>query len=129
MTTVEGRRMVSSSFRDLRVWQDAMRLASVIYKATAKFPKHELYGLSQQIRRAAVSVASNIAEGKGHKSDKEFVHFLFHARGSLLEVETQLFIAEELQYLSSTDAARLQEIAEKVGRALSGLINSLRLAA
>ena len=93
------------------------------------FPRHELYGLGQQLRRAAVSVPSNIAEGKGHKSDKELVHFLFHARGSLLEVETQLLIAEELQYLSSGDAIRMQAMAEKVGRALNGLIHSLQRAA
>jgi four helix bundle protein len=117
--------MPSSSFRDLRVWQEAMRLASAIYKSTANFPKHEIYGLSQQMRRAAVSVPSNIAEGKGHHSDKEFVHFLFHARGSLLELQTQLMIAEELQYLSKAEADRQLAAADAVGRALNGLINSL----
>lgn len=114
-----------SSFRDLRVWQDAMKLTVEIYKATVSFPKHELYGLAQQVRRAAVSIPSNIAEGKGHKSNKEFCHFLFHARGSLLEVETQLMIAQELGYLPPDDGRRLAVAAEKVGRALSGLINSL----
>jgi four helix bundle protein len=118
--------MSQSSFRDLRVWQEAMTLTAEIYRSTVGFPKHELYGLSQQIRRAAVSVPSNIAEGKGHYSDKEFLHFLFHARGSLLEVQTQLLIAEQLQYLSSEDAQRLTAMAEGVGRALSGLISSLR---
>ena len=118
-----------SSFRDLRVWQDAMKLTAEIYKATVGFPKHELYGLAQQIRRAAVSIPSNIAEGKGHKSNKEFRRFLFHARGSLLEVETQLMIAEALGYLSSEDARHLSAAAEKVGRALSGLINSLEQSA
>jgi four helix bundle protein len=118
--------MALSSFRDLRVWQEAMKLAGEIYRSTAKFPKHELYGLSQQIRRAAVSVPSNIAEGKGHYSDKEFTHFLFHARGSLLELQTQLMIAEELQYFSEAEGQRLLGLAEGVGRALSGLINSLQ---
>jgi four helix bundle protein len=118
--------MSSSTFRDLRVWRDAMELTTEIYRGTAKFPKHELYGLSQQIRRAAISVPSNIAEGKGHRSDKEFTHFLYHARGSLLELQTQLFIAEELQYLSKEEGQRLLSMAEGVGRALSGLINSLR---
>src|ERR1700693_6628350 len=99
--------MSGSSFRDLRVWQDAMKLTSDIYRSTASLPKHELYGLSQQIRRAAVSVPSNIAEAKGHHSDKEFSHFLFHARGSLLELQTQLLIAEDLQYLSTEEAQRL----------------------
>jgi four helix bundle protein len=118
--------MSGSSFRDLRVWQEAMQLTSDIYRSTAALPKHELYGLSQQIRRAAVSVPSNIAEGKGHHSDREFAHFLFHARGSLLELQTQLLIAEDLQYLSKEEAQRLLSRAESVGRALSGLINSLR---
>jgi four helix bundle protein len=117
--------MSSSSFRDLRVWQEAMKLASEIYRITAAFPKHEVYGLSQQARRAAVSVASNIAEGKGHHSDKEFSHFLFHARGSLWELQTQLMIAEDLQYFSSSEGRRLLALAEAIGRALTGLINSL----
>src|SRR5205807_7086906 len=108
------------SFRDLRVWREAMRLTPEIYKSTSDFPKHELYGLSQQIRRAAVSVPSNIAEGKGHRSDKEFVRFLLHARGSLLELQTQLLIAEELQYFRKEEATRLLAMAEAVGRALSG---------
>ncbi len=118
--------MSGSSFRDLRVWQEAMKLAADVYRNTAGFPRHELYGLSQQIRRAAVSVPSNIAEGKGHRSDREFSHFLFHARGSLLELQTQLLIAEELQYLSREETQQLLAGAEGVGRALSGLINSLR---
>ena len=118
--------MSQSSFRDLRVWQEAMALAVEIYGSTARFPKHELYGLTQQIRRAAVSVPSNIAEGKGHYSDKEFSRFLFHARGSLLELQTQLLIAEQLQYLSEREGQRLTAMAEGVGRALSGLIGSLR---
>jgi four helix bundle protein len=116
----------SSSFRELRVWQEAMKLTSEIYKGTATFPKHEIYGLSQQMRRAAVSIPSNIAEGKGHRSDREFSHFLLHARGSLLELQTQLLIAEELQYISKENAQRLLSMAEGVGRALSGLINSMR---
>lgn len=80
---------MSASFRELRVWQQAMELALSVYEGTATFPKQELYGLAQQMRRAAVSVPSNIAEGKGHRSDKEFQRFLYHARGSLMELETQ----------------------------------------
>jgi len=116
---------MSASFRDLRVWQQAMTLTIEIYRATAGFPKHEQYGLSQQLRRAAVSVPSNIAEGKGHRSDREFVRFLMHARGSLLELQTQLLIAQDLQYLSQTEGTELLGLAERVGRGLSGLINSL----
>jgi four helix bundle protein len=117
--------MSTSSFRDLRVWQEAMKLTAEIYRSTTVFPRHELYGLSQQIRRAAVSVPSNIAEGKGHRSNKEFVHFLLHARGSLLELQTQLMIAEELQYIGKEEGRRLLGLADSVGRALSGLINSM----
>ena len=78
------------------------------------------------MRRAAVSVPSNIAEGKGHYTDKEFSRFLFHARGSLLELQTQILIAEQLQYFSKADGQRLTTMADGVGRALSGLIGSLR---
>jgi four helix bundle protein len=115
-----------SSFQDLRVWQEAMKMTAAIYRSTGDFPKCEFYGLSQQMRRAAVSIPSNIAEGKGHRSDKEFTHFLFHARGSLLELQTQILIAEELQYLSKEHGQALLLMAENVGRALSGLINSLQ---
>jgi four helix bundle protein len=80
--------MPALSFRNLRVWQEAMTLTTEIYRGTADFPKPELYGLTSQIRRAAVSVPSNIAEGKGHRSDKEFVRFLLHARGPLWELQT-----------------------------------------
>ena len=82
---------MASSFRDLRVWQEAMTLTAQVYRSTAEFPKNETYGLAQQMRRAAVSVPSNIAEGKGHRSNKEFVHFLFHARSSLWELQTTNF--------------------------------------
>ncbi len=102
-----------------------MKLTTEIYRSTTVFPRHELYGISQQIRRAAVSVPSNIAEGKGHRSNKEFVHFLLHARGSLLELQTQLLIAKELEYIGKEEAERLLGLAEAVGRALSGLINSM----
>jgi four helix bundle protein len=117
---------MSSSFRDLRVWQEAMKLSVEAYRITAGFPKHEIYGLAQQMRRAAVSVPSNIAEGKGRHSNREFAQFLFHARGSLLELETQITIAQELQYLSIEEAHKLLGDATRVGRSLSGLINSIR---
>ena len=116
---------MSASFRDLRVWQEAMTLTTQIYKNTAEFPKSEVYGLGQQMRRAAVSVPSNIAEGKGHRSNKEFVHFLLHARGSLWELQTQILISEELQYISEEKGRKLLGDAEDVSRALSGLITSM----
>ena len=121
--------MSSPSFKDLRVWQQAIDLTLQVYKATALFPKHETYGLAQQMRRAAVSVASNIAEGKGRWSRKEFCHFLFNARGSLLELETQIVIADKLEYLASTQLTDVQSLATQVGRSLTGLLNSLSAAA
>jgi four helix bundle protein len=81
--------------------------------------------LQQQMRRADVSVASNIAEGKGRRHDKEFRQFLFHARGSLLELETQLEIAKKLEYLTGKDSNQVQALATQVGRSLAGLVNSL----
>jgi four helix bundle protein len=116
----------TGSFRDLRVWREATKVAPEVYRGTASFPRHELCGLTQQICRAAVSVPSNIAEGKGRHSDREFAHFLFNGQGSLLELQTQVMLAEELEYLPAADAERLLALAECVGRALSGLINSLR---
>lgn len=105
---------MSATFQDLRVWQEAMDLTVAIYKSTAQFPKDEIYGL-QQLRRAAVSVGSNIAEGKGHRSTKEFLHFLFHARGSILEVQTQLLIASKLGYLPEQQCSDLLGAAEESG--------------
>jgi len=118
---------MASSFKDLRVWQGAIKLAVATYGVTEKFPKHEMYGLTSQIRRAAVSVASNIAEGKGHHSNREFCNFLFHARGSLLELQTQAIIARELKYLSPADAENLLGQAGAIAKALNALINAVRL--
>jgi len=114
---------MASSFRDLRVWQSAMKLATDIYRATGNFPRHELYGLSQQMRRAAVSIPSNIAEGKGQHTNRLFAQFLFHARGS--QLETQIEIAQALKYLKSEDAQLLRGQSTAVGRSLTGLINSI----
>ena len=117
---------MSSSYRDLRVWQQAMDLAEHVYKATEQFPKHELYGLTAQIRRSAVSIPSNIAEGKGRNTDAEFLVFLFHARGSLMELETQISLAERLKYLTADRSASLLRSTAAVASGLAGLINSLR---
>ena len=116
----------SSSFQDLRIWQDSMDLTVEIYRATTGFPRHEAYGLISQMRRAAVSVPSNIAEGKEHRSDPEFVRFLFHARGSLLELQTQLLIARRRQYLSEEKADELCRSGDSIARGLNALINRFR---
>ena len=113
------------SYRDLRIWREAVDLALAIYRATAEFPKHELYGLTSQMRRAAVSISSNIAEGKGHSSAGDFGRFLFHARGSLLELQTQIVIARGLEYLTKEQAAGLTRTTDELGRGLNGLIQTV----
>jgi four helix bundle protein len=106
-----------------------MELVVNMYRGTETFPKHELYGLTSQMRRAAISVPSNIAEGKGHSSDKDFRRFLFHARGSLMELETRIVPASKLQYLSPEQLDNLQMQATQVGKSLAGLLNALSEAA
>jgi four helix bundle protein len=103
-----------------------MDLAMQVYRLTEAFPKHELYGLTGQIRRAAISIPSNIAEGKGRRTDRDFSSFLFRARGSLLELETQILLARRLEYLLEEDATAVLKSTAAVGSALTGLINSLR---
>ena len=102
-----------------------MSLVTAIYRATAGFPKDELFGLTSQLRRAAVSIPSNIAEGQGRLSENEFRHFLGQARGSLMEVETQLQIAENLGYLHQEQTSKLLEACAEVGRILNGLLASV----
>jgi four helix bundle protein len=116
-----------ASYEDLKVWRLAMDLVLQIYRCTASFPKQEVYGLTSQMRRAAVSIPSNIAEGKGRYSRKELLQFLFHARGSLLELRTQITIALELGLLQRPDADDLINLACEVGRLLNGLINRFQL--
>lgn len=117
---------ISSSFQDLRIWQESMDLTVEIYRGTSGFPRHEIYGLTSQKRRAAVSIPSNIAEGKEHRSDPEFVRFLFHARGSLLELQTQILIARRLEYLSEEKADELCRKGDGIARGLNALINRFR---
>src|SRR5580700_3763231 len=90
---------MARTYRELFVWQKAKSLAAIVYRQTESFPKPELYGLTSQVRRAAVSVVSNIAEGQGRLTSGEFLHFLGQARGSLLELDTQTAIALDLNYL------------------------------
>jgi len=113
-------------FKDLVVWQKAMEMVTEVYKLTDSFPKREVYSLTDQIRRAAVSVPSNIAEGQAHHNNREFVHFLRHSSGSLAEVETQLHIAERLGYADATSIEQIVQRVNEVGRILNGLIGSLR---
>ena len=117
---------MSGSYRDLRVWQYAMKLVVRVYAETQSFPKDELYGLVSQMRRAAVSVPSNIAEGKGRLTDRDRAHFFSQARGSLLELETQVLIARELNYISDPVTNSLIQTSAETGRMLNLLIQSIR---
>lgn len=114
------------SYQDLVAWQKAMTLAELVYAASADFPKQETYGLTIQMCRAAVSIASNIAEGQARNSRGELLQFLGHARGSLAELETQSILAARLEYLTENAEARLINLISEVGRLLNGLRKSLK---
>lgn len=116
---------MKDTYRDLVAWQRAMVLVTQVYLATESFPRREIYGLTNQLRRAAVSVPSNIVEGKGRRSKKEYLQFLFKARGSLLEVETQLEISNNLGYIAADQYAAIKEQAGSVARVLGGLIDAV----
>ena len=114
------------SYRDLMVWQKAVELALLICRLSEGFPKREIYGLTSQVRRAGVSVPSNIAEGYGRGSRKEYVQFLSIAQGSLKEMETQTILAERLGYATLSQTERVLSESELVGKMLGSLIRSLR---
>jgi four helix bundle protein len=114
---------MSTDYKQLAVWQRAMDLVREVYRSTRSFPREELFGLSSQMRRAAVSVPSNIAEGKGRYSQKELLQFLYKARGSLMELETQICIARDLDYLDEGSGQTLSTRTTEVTRILNGLIN------
>lgn len=118
--------MPVKNYRDLIAWQKAMDLVEEVYLLTQKFPREELYGLTAQIRRAVVSVPSNVAEGEGRNSAKEFVRFLSIAYGSLREVETQLLIAVRLKYLTQDEIRESQQLCDETGRIINGLMNKLK---
>jgi four helix bundle protein len=117
---------MSGTYRDLEVWQPAMKMVFDVYRDTVTFPKQEMFGLTSQLRRAAVSVASNIAEGKGRFSDRELSQFLSVARGSVFEIETQVAIAQELGFLANDRSQKLLNRCAEVGRLLNGLIKAVR---
>jgi len=115
-----------ASYRDLEVWQLAIAVVKDIYCLTKKFPAEEIYGLNSQMRRAAVSIASNIAEGKARQSKSEYVQFLYIALGSTAELETQVTIAKELDYLTLLEEKKLIDQLDHIGKMLRGLIKGLR---
>ena len=115
---------MGKSYRDLVAWQKAMDLVTAIYRCTATFPREEIYGLTSQLRRAAVSIPSNIAEGQGRHGAAEFRHFLRQACGSLMEVETQVLIAERLQFMKPNESKEILSASTELGKILNGLIRS-----
>ncbi len=117
--------MIVRSYRELEVWQKAMDLVTVCYQSTERFPKAETYGLASQLRRAAVSIPANIAEGQGRSHTREFMNHLSMAYGSLMEVETHLQIAGRLRYLDHPSMQDLLARTAEIGRMINGLLRSL----
>ncbi len=115
--------MKTTSFKDLIVWQKSYKLVLEIYKLTGSFPKSEIYGLSQQMRKAAVSVPSNIAEGYGRKHQAEYKHFLSIAFGSLLEIETQYLLSIDLKYVNKCKI--IETLLKEVGAMLYRMLNPI----
>ncbi len=117
--------MSGLSYRDLIVWQRAVQMSVALYRFTSQFPREELYGLTSQLRRAGVSVASNIAEGYGRRSTGEYKQFLGMARGSNMEVQTQLIIAGQLGFGEHAKLLTAESLSHEVGRMLVSLMNKL----
>ncbi len=113
------------SYRDLLIWQKSMDLIVDIYKVSAKFPKEEIYGLTAQIRRASISVPSNIAEGYGRRSTGDYKRFLNMALGSLFEFQTQLEVSKRLNYLGENEFEPLNELSNEIERMTNSLISKL----
>ena len=117
--------MKSSEFRDLKVWQKSMDLAIEVYRVIKYLPKEELYALSDQMRRAAISIPSNIAEGQGRITTKEFIRFLSMARGSLWELSTQIELCERLSYLDKSQTATCHSLITEIAKMLNALSNAI----
>jgi four helix bundle protein len=114
-----------AGYRDLKVWQSAMLLAEEIYRLCGSFPKNEVYGLTSQLQRSAVSIPSNIAEGQARNSSREFRHFLGIALGSLAEMETQVLLAQRFNYITEQESSKVLQLADETGKMLKGLQKSL----
>ena len=123
---MKGCNMAGQSFRDLDVWKKSLDLAVDVYKHVKFLPKEELYCLSDQMRRAAISIPSNISEGQQRYSNRDFKHFLLIAKGSLGELETQIMICERLEYLTREQSQNLYNQCSEIGKMLNGLINHIQ---
>lgn len=117
--------MSVSSYRDLEVWKKSIQLVKITYALTKEFPKEELYGLTNQIKRAAISIPANIAEGRNRNTKKEFLNFLKISYGSLAELETHVIIAFELEYCSQNTLDNILAMTAEIGRMINGLRKSL----
>ena len=113
------------SYRDLIVWQKAMQATREIYETSSQFPRQEMFALTSQLRRSAVSIPSNIAEGYGRGSKPDYVRFLHIARGSLFEAQTQLELASQLRFLPSPASSEIQELLNEIERMLNSMISKL----
>ena len=116
---------IMNNFRELKVWNNGITLVKQVYTTTKKYPKEELFGLTNQMRRCAISIPSNIAEGAGRKSNNEFEHFLYIALGSCFELETQLIISKELEFITSDKFDNLQKEIVEVEKMIRGLQKKL----
>lgn len=117
--------MAISNYKDLKVWQKSIDLVDEVYSVTNTFPKNEQFGLTSQLRRAACSIASNIAEGSAKRSKKEYVRFVNIAYGSLAEIETQIIIAQRQGYIEPSKTEKIEAQTTEIGKMLNGLRNSL----
>src|SRR3954447_97767 len=126
MAELEQREAPISSYRDLRIWQEAMALAERCYALTREFPREEMFGQTSQIRRAAVSVAANIAEGHGREAGASFVQFLRIAQGSLKELETHLLLTSRVELVSANEVEPILRQCDELGRMLRSLIRSIQ---
>jgi four helix bundle protein len=112
--------------KDLDVWKMSVALVTEIYKLTSKFPKEELFGLSSQMRRASVSIPSNIAEDAARKSNKEFIQYLHISLGSCIELETQIIIAKNLTFATESEIEEINKSITSIGKMLNGLLSSIK---
>jgi four helix bundle protein len=115
-----------SHFRKILVWQKSISLVTKIYKSTSYFPKEEIFGLTSQIRRSSISIPSNIAEGAGRESTKDFLRFLYISMGSIFEMQTQLEIAKNITYIKEEEFNHLYEDSREIERMLVSLIRKLK---
>lgn len=119
--------MYLKSYKELIVWQKSLELTVLIFKATTRYPKTEIYGLISQMRRASVAIPSNIAEGYGRKSKKEFIQFLWIAYGSALELETQLILSKNLKFISNEEFEKVNSLLQEICKMLNSMKSKLKI--